>query len=292
MSEPVSPSAGLRLGEALRAARQAQGLSVDEVAAQLKLKPRQIEALETGQFAELPNRLFVRGFVRNCARLLNQNAELWLSWVDEACPVSQDSHTSRVPDKPLVVLESASRWGVWLRRLMWVLVLAALGALAFWQGPAAWHQIQAHSWHWAMSPADPAPAASAPTLTPHAQPSVPLAQGQQQLVPGLPLAAPAAPPAATVVAAGLQLRMRQDAWVEIQALPHGKLDQSLRRAGTVVQLPVAQGYRLKIGNPTGVEAQWLGQALDLKAVTRKDVARLVVQPAAQPVSPLPKNNSD
>ncbi|WP_341648617.1 helix-turn-helix transcriptional regulator [Thauera humireducens] len=55
-------------GAALRAAREARGESVAEVAFALKLNPRQIAALEADDFAALPGTAFVRGFLRNYAR--------------------------------------------------------------------------------------------------------------------------------------------------------------------------------------------------------------------------------
>ena len=45
-------------------------LSVGDVAQTLKLGPRQVEALEDGDWQGLPGQTFVRGFVRNYARLL------------------------------------------------------------------------------------------------------------------------------------------------------------------------------------------------------------------------------
>ena len=56
-------------------AREAAGLSLDQVAQQLKLAPRQVKALEDENFGELPGRTFSRGFVRNYARLLNLDPE-------------------------------------------------------------------------------------------------------------------------------------------------------------------------------------------------------------------------
>ena len=56
-------------GALLREAREAAGMSIDAVAQQLKLAPRQVQALEDGDFAHLPGRTFVRGFMRNYARL-------------------------------------------------------------------------------------------------------------------------------------------------------------------------------------------------------------------------------
>jgi cytoskeleton protein RodZ len=49
-------------------------MSLDQVAQQLKLTPRQVKALEDQDFARLPGRTFTRGFVRNYARLLNLDA--------------------------------------------------------------------------------------------------------------------------------------------------------------------------------------------------------------------------
>src|SRR6202049_3895771 len=74
---PVAASAGP--GARLKATREAAGLSLDQVAQQLKLAPRQVRALEEEDFAQLPGRTFARGFVRNYARLLNLDGEDLLS---------------------------------------------------------------------------------------------------------------------------------------------------------------------------------------------------------------------
>ena len=50
-------------------------MSLDTVAQQLKLAPRQVTALEEDDFAKLPGRTFVRGFMRNYARLVRIDAE-------------------------------------------------------------------------------------------------------------------------------------------------------------------------------------------------------------------------
>lgn len=62
------------MGDTLRRTREAQGLSISEVANALKLNARQIEALESGRFAQLPGLAFTRGFLRNYARLLKIDA--------------------------------------------------------------------------------------------------------------------------------------------------------------------------------------------------------------------------
>lgn len=58
------------IGAVLSQAREAKGLSVSDVAEKLKLTPRQIEAIEAEDLSRLPSPVFVRGFVRNYARLV------------------------------------------------------------------------------------------------------------------------------------------------------------------------------------------------------------------------------
>lgn len=64
--ERVASDAGVRLREA----REARKLSCVDVARQLHLEPKLITALEEGDTANLPPAIFVRGYMRNYARLV------------------------------------------------------------------------------------------------------------------------------------------------------------------------------------------------------------------------------
>lgn len=65
-------------GEQLRSAREAKGMSIAEVAQSLMLAPRQVEAIEGDDWAKLPGETFVRGFIRNYARLLKLDGDALL----------------------------------------------------------------------------------------------------------------------------------------------------------------------------------------------------------------------
>lgn len=67
MSEALVPG----FGAELRQAREGKGLDIAEVAERLKLSSRQVEAIEAEDWSRLPDLLFVRGFVRNYARILD-----------------------------------------------------------------------------------------------------------------------------------------------------------------------------------------------------------------------------
>ena len=63
------------LGTMLREAREHMGLSVIDVANQIKFAPRQIESLEADEFKNLHEDAFLRGFVRSYAKILQLDAE-------------------------------------------------------------------------------------------------------------------------------------------------------------------------------------------------------------------------
>jgi len=62
-------------GRRLRAAREARGLSIQEVARRLNLRCELVEALEEAQEEKLPPTTFVAGYVRSYARLMDLASE-------------------------------------------------------------------------------------------------------------------------------------------------------------------------------------------------------------------------
>lgn len=65
-------------GPALAQARIRAGLSVEQVAARLRLHPKQVEALEREEFDRLPAPAYVSGFVRNYGRELKLDTSVLL----------------------------------------------------------------------------------------------------------------------------------------------------------------------------------------------------------------------
>jgi cytoskeletal protein RodZ len=68
MGGPLTP------GTLLREARERRGMSVRELAAVTRIAPKSIEALEADDYERLPAEVFVRGFLKNCARELEMDA--------------------------------------------------------------------------------------------------------------------------------------------------------------------------------------------------------------------------
>ncbi len=72
----IPTSADTTPGVLLREARVRAGLSQDDIAGKLKLAPRQIAAIETGDWNSLPERTFTRGFMRSYARIVGLNPDI------------------------------------------------------------------------------------------------------------------------------------------------------------------------------------------------------------------------
>lgn len=63
------------VGERLRAAREARGLTLEDVEAATKIRAEYLDALEHNNVAALPNPVVARGFLRNYARFLDLDPE-------------------------------------------------------------------------------------------------------------------------------------------------------------------------------------------------------------------------
>lgn len=70
MSEP-----GQKLGEVLRAAREARAVDVARVERDTKIRARYVEALERGEYRDLPGAVYTKGFLRNYGQYLGLDPE-------------------------------------------------------------------------------------------------------------------------------------------------------------------------------------------------------------------------
>ena len=121
-------------GARLRAAREAAGLSVEAVGARLRLSERQVAALEADDHAALPPGPFVRGFVRNYARLLGLDPQAFEApevGADPAIPVAAVPQVGLARPQYAIRLETG-RTSANRRWLVAAGVALLLGAIGSW----------------------------------------------------------------------------------------------------------------------------------------------------------------
>ena len=122
------------LGNMLSEARERLGLTVMDVASQIKFAPKQIEALEADDFGRLPETAFLRGFVRSYAKVLHLDAETLLAALPQKkaaqAGLLAEAAGERFPDA-----RSAQRQNtVWLGASL--LLIAVVVGFVFWNGSA------------------------------------------------------------------------------------------------------------------------------------------------------------
>jgi len=79
----------LQPGDRLRIARESRDLSIEDVAARLKLDVRKIKALEQGDIADFAAPVFAAGYLRTYARLMELSEEEVLADFTELVPVHE-----------------------------------------------------------------------------------------------------------------------------------------------------------------------------------------------------------
>ena len=69
----------LNLGEKLRQTRQEKNLSIKEVSAKINISARYLEAIESGNFKELPGEVYAKNFLKAYTKFLDLNTEEFIA---------------------------------------------------------------------------------------------------------------------------------------------------------------------------------------------------------------------
>lgn len=142
--QPATPGNGAGIpGKTLQSQREAMGWTVEQVADQLKLAPRQVVALEAGNYASLPSPAVTRGFVRAYAKLLKIDAAPLVSMIELNMPPEAQAgatvNAAAVRREQRPATFSENRFPIGGRRsrlpLGWIatVVVVAGAAVAAWQ---------------------------------------------------------------------------------------------------------------------------------------------------------------
>ena len=293
------------IGQMLRQARVANGLSIAEVSERLNLSARQIMALEAEDFANLPQPTYVRGYLRSYAALVGLSPPAVVSTYDrqiqpkDVLPILQPE----VQEPPVIEFEkretrSGSGSGARNATAMVVLVLVVGGG--YW----LWREVSRE--RVALEP----PAVSGPvgiagagkravpvpdfTASVNLPPNVPAPV--MSVVPPAAVSAPPRPPAAPAKMAPstapapvfpgqqaygqLVVVPGQDSMVRVQDQAGNTLLQERVPAGQPLSLDGLSPFTITLSDPRGASVQYNGRAVAVPAPTGSPV-RLVVGGSAR-----------
>ena len=290
-------------GAQLAGYREERGWTIEQVASQLNLAPRQIAAIENDDYQALPGMPIARGFIRAYAKLLKVDATPLLAAVGGETPAPNESLS---PRKTLSTPFSEARVPSMMERpglsSKWVigLLLALLLGVAIWaaqQGGGFPQMPTSATSQVANDAAKPSGSeggsqqAANESAAPGSQPAPADGTGENAVAPenvtpadaSVSMAAPAqsgqaaAPSVETPIPAAdnaLVLTAHEESWVEIRrADGNGIVFSRLMKAGEKERIEVTEPLSIVIGNSAGVDATLRGAAVELKS-TKSNVARL------------------
>jgi cytoskeleton protein RodZ len=284
-------------GSRLAKARAAANLSIEQVAASLNLTIGVVTALERDDAEQLPASVFVRGYIRNYARLVGlRDEEL----------VSQFENT-RAPDVPLELrprpASEAPRMhrGVSARAVMAVLLLVGAGSVAWWWAQGGRIDVAGLTGSAPLAPAaqssEPAPAFVAPAppvqVPPPAEPVTPSSAGAPPSAPDAltatesgttapsvpvvePEPAPEPPPPPVPSGHKLSLALSDDVWVEVVDDDGSRLVFDMLRSGTSREVTGEGPFLVLLGKAGAVQVELDGRSVDHSAFENKGIARFVL----------------
>ncbi|HEU5140485.1 MAG TPA: helix-turn-helix domain-containing protein [Bacillales bacterium] len=87
------------LGETLRNTRKEKGISLDELQASTKIQKRYLEAVEKGQFEQLPGRFYARAFIKSYAEAVGLDPDELFDAYSKEVPMSGDSVPEQLPSR-------------------------------------------------------------------------------------------------------------------------------------------------------------------------------------------------
>ena len=270
-----------------------------------------MKAIEDSDFTLLPGRTFVRGFVRNYARLVRLDPEPVLSALPAATAAPTLESPALQPTAPSIGELPTAENGKpsWTRWAIPVTLVAIIGATVAYEQMRAPTDTRDSAAREMQPPAQPAntpapapeiigtplpnpmtsaaspPAATAPASLPPPATSEPertLASANRPAPTAPPTAAAvdAAPPAPAATAAPnapLVLAFRDFSWTEVKDRTGAVVLSRMNAGGTTQALTASPPLDLVIGNAADVTLTWKGQRVDLAPHTRQNVARLRLQ---------------
>ena len=275
-------------GATLAAARRAHGLTVAEVAEQMRISPRQVAAIESGSYGELPGAVFVRGFIRNYARLLKLDPVPLLHALEPELggevPLRAHEIAGALPE---TTRRHRPSW--WLGAAAVVIAIAvALAAYEWWRaqsGPARSAQRDSLLNTPASPLASSLPSAQAPiALAPERLPDTPAGGGgsASQAAEAPPAVEPAPssqePVSGPAAAEGrLEVQFMQASWIELRDSADNVQFSDTGAVGSTRSFDVRPPVRMVIGNASGVRITYNGKPFDVDAHAARNIARFTLE---------------
>lgn len=256
----------LTLGQWLMQARQAQNLSVQEVALRTNRSVAQISELEADNLSSFGAPVLLRGMVRQYTKVVGADEAQALGLIPEQFKVTRQLNELGFKDSQVTTPKAVPMGKPWISQI-WIVLLTTLvlALLAYWvfgarmfkdkdaaQKMSTANQIQIAN--------PPAPAVTAPAVAPTpettATPTATVSPAAEQTT------------ASAVADVALGLKFKGAVWIEIKDAKGTVLVSGTQAANSEQNIKGELPLSVIIGDVTNVDMTWKGQLYDLKSATK------------------------
>lgn len=263
----------------LRAARMRKEKSIEEVAKSLCLDPATVIAIESCDLSGLPEPIYVRGYIRNYARLVGVDSEPMIQAYDDLI--------KRKDIGKVVITEISVVKGIRKNAIPPKVLWTVLAVLVIAIGLVVWEP-------WKSNQADVAETVAEPEIKPEIQIPVPPAESEtpaQGNTDASPVEAPAQeemPLASTGVSddsaqqpveiashLGVELTLSAsvDSWVEVRDATDKRVVYDLLKAGRTRTVRGVAPFNVLLGYASGIHIEYNGEPFDHSRFIRHETAR-------------------
>ena len=282
MSSPEQNATSQTAGEILKQLREEHKLSVKDIATRMRLDPRLIESLEANDLDRLPAAIYIRGYIRSYAKIIEADADSLVALYDNDAPEPPEIILEiKLPtqasssDKPvkaftyLITLILALLLLVWIQSKFMLEdtinhAKAGTGALDYEivivehpQTPSYrdTHNVDATLDNRQAEDSDSAGS----SLTLAADDKLQFAES-----------------AVITGSDTLQMKLSADSWIEVNDADNNKLYRDLARTGDEISIRGNAPFSVKLGFSQGVSLEFNGKPFDPAPYSRAGVARFTL----------------
>lgn len=244
------------LGAYLRRHREEQGLSLEEIEEQTRIRRTYLEAIEAGEWDRLPPGVYTRGLLKTYARALGVSRNSVMRMYAKERPGEARLPEPQLISQPLLresrfnfeILLAATVLVVALSLFAWT-VLRSPALEGIWAGPEGGSDAPV-----ADGPADPTPIDVSEGVTSTAMP-------QSTVAPAASATPSAPPPSPTPQGIVAVIDVSSDVWLEVRLDDEEPTAGFLRPGDDPVRYQATETLVLKTGNAGPMDVEINGQAV-------------------------------
>ncbi len=269
------PTEDARWGKYLREVREANNISVTEVIAELRFELKLLQQIETEDLANLPPAPFVKGYLRNYARMLNVDVTPVLAAYSKVCGADAPGLTNVSRVRELSSSDTAPRSTTWV-----IVAVLVISIVVWW-----WSQIETfkNTAEEVVVPesvqsetVDMAGATNGDGMMELALPELAPSPSSETDSTVVVATIPTVATAAESNLGTITLKFTQDSWVDITDAKGERLFVDLAKADTTRAVSGQPPFKVLLGNSLAVKIEYNSAPFDHHSYENKGIARFTL----------------